>query len=927
MFEKPLIYLSNSIEKLGDLLREELFFKEKKPFAKKFVFLTSANLKNSLMTRFVSDGKLSVAMGVDFLELGSGIQTLYKWATGKTLLFPPLDLLSLQLEALDLAPGLAQNLAKEFLRYGKFGGTFLKKWPETWQQKYWDKVFSKWNYPYELLETPLSKPKEKGEIHLFNFPFLPKLYHLFFAKLAPYFSIRYYQFSPCREFWSDTVTDFEKVHLLEKDPQLSLYFDEGNALLKNLGKVGRETFRIFEEEDFISEEHYVEKSSKTYLSKLQNDILNFRKTEKKKDASILLFPAASRQREVEILYTKLLEMEMLPSSIQVFAPDISDYAPFIELVFGAEESPFDFTIRDLPSHPLLQTFFDLLSLNDHRFEVSAVFKLFSSPYFALLSEKEAKELRRWIERSGVKWGVDKKHRKLLLPDILDETESGTWEEAFGELLSNLIFIPEKGTDWDLPYLDFSDAELLGKGMTCVRSLRADLETLYRTSMTGPEWANCLMTLFNRYLVTEESEYAPFEEKLLLLKELDGTLPFSSIKRYLANSLKEKKGVRLAKQLEAITFRSLKPGMIFSSKVIALLGMEEGAFPRPYIRSSLNLLGNQGDYSPTPPDEDRYLFLQLLSAAEETFLITYQNVSEEDGKEQPPSVLVQELDPKVEVHPPFPFHHSYFSKPGKVYSKQHYETAQKFYGGKKETPFIPEFLYPTPLPQVDTVMLPSFEDLSRFAKNPIRFYFNHILNLYLHYEDKTDEEFFLSPLKNHKLLAEELALQEAEEKGHLPLGRFKEIARQKIIDEWASFSPGMADEGHSFMCTGKLDDLIKVYPHYLSLCLKVPRPLVALKSGETFTLKRAPKEAFEDYLIYYNIALQSPSPLHPQFVYPLLQKDGVALGKKIKAASTDPYLRAIFSNPNHYDPELIFNTWAPLLRKTFAPLLEMVDETV
>ncbi len=921
MLEKPLVYLSNSIETLTDLLREKLFSHGEKPFAKKLVFLPSASLKNPLMTRFVSD--VDVVMGIDFLELGSGIQTLYKWVSGKNLLFPPLDLLALHLESLDLAPGLAQSLAKEFLLYGKFGGAFLKKWPDTWQKKYWDAVFSKWNYPYELLSAPFCKPRNEAEIHLFNFPFLPKLYHLFFARLAPYFPIRYYQFSPCREFWSDTVTDFEKVHLLQKDPQLSLYFDEGNPLLNNLGKVGRETFRFFEEEDFVAEEHYIEKNSGTYLSNLQSDILNFRKGEAQRDDSVLLLPAASKQREVEVLYTKLLEKGTLPSSIQVFAPDISAYAPFIELVFGAEESPFDFTIRDLPGHPLLQSFFDLLSLNDHRFEVSAVIKLFSSPYFAPLSEKEVKELRRWIDRSGVKWGVDKKHRKLLLPEILDETENGTWEEAFGQLLSNMVFIPEKGTDWDLPYLDFSDAELLGKVIACIRSLRVDLDYLHGACLTGAEWADHLLLLFSRYF----GEEAPFEEKLYLLKELEGTFPFSSIKRYLANGLKEKRGVRLSKQLEAITFQSVKPGTFFSSKVVALLGMEEGAFPRPYIRSSLNLLGNQGDYCPISPDEDRYLFLQLLFAAEETLLITYQNVSEEDGKEQPPSVLVQELDPQVERHPPFPFHQNYFAAPGKVYPKRYYETARTFYGPKEENPFIPEFLHPTPLPEVKPATLPSFDDLSRFAKNPLRFYFNRTLNLYLHYEDGTDEEFFLSPLQNHKLLNEELALQEAEEKGHLPLGRFKEVARQKIIGEWASFSPGMVDEGHSFMCEGKLGDLIKVYPHYLSLYLKDPKPLVALKSGETFELKGDPEKALENYLTYYNVAIQSPSPLHPLFVYALLQKDGAALGKRIKGTQNDPYLKALFSNPNHYDAEVIFNTWAPLLRKTFAPLLEMIDGAV
>ena len=564
MHKKPIVTLSNSVETLTRCLRDRLFLTRQKPFEKKIIFLPDLSLKNSLMTAFISDKKLDVVMGVDFVELGSGLQTLFKLCTEKTLLFPPLDLLTLQLETLIDTPGLAPKLAIEFLRYGKYGGSFLKKWPETWQKKLWDILFSKWNYPYQLLETPLKKPNQQIELHLFNFPFLPKLYHLFFDRLAKYLPIYYYQFSPCLEFWSDTVTDYEKVRLLEKDQQLSLYLDQDHSLLSNFGKVGRENFRIFEEEDFTFDEQYIISTHSSYLSQLQNDILNFKNTEPKKDGSVLLLPAPSKLREVEILFAKLLHLNVKPSDIQVFAPDISLYAPLIELVFNTEESPFDYTLQDLPENPLLQAFFELLSLD--RFNPAALFKLFSCPYFALLSDQEVKEFKSWMDQTGVKWGVDATHRKSLLPDILDETESGTWKEAFEGLLTNLIYIPQKPTDWDLPYLDFSDAEILGKGMTLIESLRIDLDVLKSAHLSGAEWADHLLILFNRYLTPKEENYGSFQEKILLLKELEGSFFFPSIKRYLANCLKQKKGIRITKNLESLTFRSLAPGSFLLPKL-------------------------------------------------------------------------------------------------------------------------------------------------------------------------------------------------------------------------------------------------------------------------------------------------------------------------------------------------------------------------
>lgn len=936
MRKKPIVTLSNSVESLVHLLGERLFLKEQNPFQKKIVFLPDLSLKNYLMASFVSDEKLDVVLGIDFIELGFGLQTLFKLCAKKKLLFPSFDLLTLQLEALIDTPGLAPKLAIEFLKYGKYGGPFLKKWSgDSWQKKLWDQVFSKWNYPYQLLETPLNKADQKIEIHLFNFPFLPKLYHLFFERLAQYFPIYYYQFSPCQEFWSDTVTDYEKMHLLEKDKQLSLYLDQGHPILSNLGKMGRESFRILEEEDFTFDEHYVSPVSSSYLSCLQTDILNFKNTNPKKDGSLLLFPATTKLREVEILYTKLLQLNIKPSDIQIFAPDISSYAPLIELVFKSEESPFDFTIYDLPENPLFQAFFDLLSLD--RFKPADVFKLFSSPYFRSLSEKETSLLKSWIDQSGVKWGVDKAHRKDLLPNFLDQTESGTWKEAFDALLTNLIFIPSKSTDWDLSYLDFSDAEVLGKGITLVESIRADLDFLKSAHLSGEEWAYHLLVLFNRYFNAEEETFAPFQEKILLLKEVEGSFSFSSIKRYLMSCLKQKRGMRTTKNLESLTFRSLRPGVISSSKVIALLGMHEGAYPRPYIPSSLNLLGKESDYCPAPPDEDRYLFLQVLMSAQENILITYQNLSEEDGKERPPSILIQELDPKVETHPPFPFHHHYFSS-SETYPLRHYEAAQVYYKPKEELPFIPEYLHAKPLPKPQIKETVRLQDLARFAKNPIRFYFNHTLNLYLHYEDNTDEEFYLSSLQKYKLLQEEKSIDNAGERGKLPLGRFKEIAEKKIKKEWEGMIPikthpyslrnfegslEIGEEGFPFLGTAKLQDLIKIYPLYLALCVENPIPLIPLKENKKLELKKDPQKALEDYLDYYFLAQEVPSPLIPSFAEALLKKDVNALAVRIKNASPDPYLAPLFASPETYDPQVIFDTWSPLLRKTFQPLLEMI----
>jgi len=78
------------------------------------------------MSRFLSDKKLNVVTGIEFQELGSGIQSL----SGKKLIFPPLDILALHLESLleEENPHFAAALASEFLKYGKFRGEPLTGW-------------------------------------------------------------------------------------------------------------------------------------------------------------------------------------------------------------------------------------------------------------------------------------------------------------------------------------------------------------------------------------------------------------------------------------------------------------------------------------------------------------------------------------------------------------------------------------------------------------------------------------------------------------------------------------------------------------------------------------------------------------------------------------------------------------------------------
>lgn len=989
---KPTLHVSNNFQALRKQLTQQLFFTASAPFEQKVVLLPDLKQKNELMLHFLDD--VDVVMGVDFMELGSGLQFLCKLLVEETLQLPPLDLLTLHLVPLleefhteKKAYPLASALAMEFLRYGKFGGGKLAEWQkkEGWQQSLWKSVFSHWDIPSKLLDLPLKKPESPLEIHLYKFSFLPELYYRFLEKVSAYVPVHLYQFSPCATFWTDTFSEKERIFLEKKvdakvRDEWNAYLQDRPLLLAHLGRLSRQTFRFFEEEDFPIEESYVSPEPNTLLHQLQHQILHYKaKQTLTQDRSVLLHPAASKRREVEILFTTLLSLDFKPSDIRIYALDISAYAPYISLVFGSKESPFPFSIADLPKEqesPLLQAFLDLLMLQQNRFSKTAVLKLLSSPPLMRkfrLKEKDVEAFDSWMEKGGVRWGVDRDHRQFLLDgrEMHEQGETGTWEDTLKPMLGSFTSLPKERPAWERPVLDFSDAELFGTCVSLVRSLEKDLTVLEKAKLSLNEWSEKLRDLLNRYFEVEEEEVATFkwiEEKFALLESEalpKSAYPFLPIYEYIKKAFQEKTGKREAGQIEAIRFASLKLGAPDHAPVICLLGLDETQFPRVSSKNSLCEL--KLPEQPLTQHEDRHLFLEALFAASSHLIMSYVSISEEDGKEQAPSPIIQELltilDPIsiTEKHPPFPFHAQYFSA-SKPTSHLAFRAAQKFYSpNSKPTPFIPEFLSPTPLPPSQTEDLAiDLKHLSRFAKHPLRFYLNHTLHLYLQYEQK-DEEFTLSPL-NQMILREQATHQpfdkvfeQAALHGKLPLGRFKEVAHLHTAEEVKLLQAALkqfglhekpktldlsltipldrgrtallegtlgnvTEEGLLFHGEKKLPDLLKIWPLYLAYASLHQKDLLLTKTGERLAFPQLdPMHALATYLLYYEKALTHPSPFLPAWAPAFLEKGPRELAKKIEATS-DPYVLWVF-RPHQYDPDVLFETWAPLLQTTFRPLQE------
>jgi exodeoxyribonuclease V gamma subunit len=98
----------------------------------------------------------------------------------------------------------------------------------------------------------------------------------------------------------------------------------------------------------------------------------------------------------------------------------------------------------------------------------------------------------------------------------------------------------------------------------------------------------------------------------------------------------------------VTFCSFKPMRSIPFRIVCLVGMNDGAFPRSTQRLGFDLMAQSprlGDRSTR--EDDRYLFLETLLSARDRLYISYVGQSVKDNSPAPPSVLVSELLDYVE----------------------------------------------------------------------------------------------------------------------------------------------------------------------------------------------------------------------------------------------------------------------------------------
>jgi exodeoxyribonuclease V gamma subunit len=394
------------------------------------------------------------------------------------------------------------------------------------------------------------------------------------------------------------------------------------------------------------------------------------------DRSVQVHACHGLMRQLEVLREVLLGLladdpTLEPRDVVVLTPDIEAVAPLVPAVFadggpeaGVPALPVrvaDRTLRD--ENVVAQALGAILELVTGRAGASAVVDLLALPPLRLrfgLTPADVAVLPDWILGTGISWGIDAAHRRELID--LDDA-SHTWRAGLDRLVLGAA-MPDDGHRMVAGVVPYDDVEggavdLLGRLVTATDTLFATLRGL-RGARPVADWRAALDGAVDALLDPGDAaagdaaltwQVAAVRDAIAAMAsdsaDADGTsspvpLTLEEVRAALGAHLGQRSG-SAHYGTGAVTFAGLVPLRNVPHRVVAVVGLDDGALPRSGHRHGFDLLAAQprpGD--PDPRVEDRALLLDAVLAAGDHLVLTYTGHDPRTNEVQQPAVPVSEL---------------------------------------------------------------------------------------------------------------------------------------------------------------------------------------------------------------------------------------------------------------------------------------------
>jgi exodeoxyribonuclease V gamma subunit len=500
---------------------------------------------------------------------------------------------------------------------------------------------------------------------------------------------------PCREYWAglrperDYLKGLAQLDAFSGDAEQQ-FLSLGHPLLASWGRLGQHFVLALAGADDVAvdirhSEDEGPAAAVQRLARLQDSIRQLDpqrlspgspERDAREDRSLRVHACHTRLRELEVLRDALLRAReenpaLKPSDIVVMAPDIQAYVALLPAVFGEAgraHGPLPYHLADVPvmqGHALLLAFANLLDLPSSRLSAAQVLDLLGVTEIARalgLDASGVELLSGWIARSRVAWALDPDFRaRLGVPAIVEHTfawgmdrllagyvlgSDGDGETAALTLPDGDVIVPVEG-------IHGVQADVLG-ALDRLLQVLAQLcrEATQRRSLRS--WAKRCETLVDQLFRVEFGDAAASDalaELRRLIKSLENDAADAGIDvdvefTVVRDVLRERLLALSERQrflVGGMTVCGMVPQRAIPFRVVAVLGLNDGEFPRAGSDAGLDLMATHrrlGDRDVR--SDDRYLFLETVMAARDLLHLSYIGEGVRDGKPRNPAAPLAEL---------------------------------------------------------------------------------------------------------------------------------------------------------------------------------------------------------------------------------------------------------------------------------------------
>ena len=529
---------------------------------------------------------------------------------------------------------------------------------------------------HALLDQAGSEPHNlPPRISVFGLATMPPRFLDLLTRLAEHVPVTLYAVKPTPGYYGDQ----QRRQITGDDPPDP---GSGHPLVAAWGRQSRELFDLLIDHDPSGNAEqpleFAEPGHGCLLHSLQTDILDMvvrgasdeapTRQLAADDTSVRVLSTHGPLREMEVLRDQLLarldaDRSLSPSDIMVLLPDVQQYAPYIDAVFGPTKHLLPFHTADRsPANdlPLPAALTHLLQLARSRFtgpevllllETNAVGRRFS------IANSELRSLRDWVERARIRWGLDGKQRQQ--GHDLPDDDANTWRQGMQRLLLGYMTGPtDTGIGDLLPIADSTASRgvRLGRFATFLDTV-ADLCSKLGRAHTLDGWADAIEDVTQRMFQTRSDDPPQGDDCLAQITQslrdlsdrskLTEPIAPAALARWLESKLSELGSGRNFLN-GTVTFAALRPMRAIPVRVLAICGLGDGRFPRTSRRPVFDLLEAErraGDRNSR--DDDRQLFLDSLLAAREQLLLSYVGRSAKDNSPLAASPVLSELLEHIE----------------------------------------------------------------------------------------------------------------------------------------------------------------------------------------------------------------------------------------------------------------------------------------